>query len=86
MHWHAHSEIFDKSSLSLLEEFKLSLTTEKIDVSSAKSLGLQSNRLGKSLMYTKKNNGPKIDSCGTPALRETIWTTDHCGLLFGGCF
>ena len=37
------------------------LTTEKIDVSSAKSLGLESNPLGKSFMYTKKNNGPKTD-------------------------
>ena len=44
----------------LFEEFKLSLTTEKIDVSSAKSLGLESNPLGKLFMYTKKNNGLKI--------------------------
>ena len=43
-----------------LKEFKLSLTTEKIDVSSAKSLGLDSNPLGKSFMNSKKNNGPEI--------------------------
>ena len=56
--------------MSLFEEFKWSLTTEKIDVSSAKSLGLESNPLGKSFMYTKKNNGPKIDPWGTPGLME----------------
>ena len=39
----------------------MSLTTEKTDVWSAKSLVLESNPLGKSFMYTKKNNGPKID-------------------------
>ena len=31
-----------------------------MDVSSAKSLGLESNPLGKLFMYTKKNNGLKI--------------------------
>ena len=53
--------MFDKFLLSLFKEFKLFLTTEKIDVSSAKSLGLENNPLGKSFKYTKKNNGPKID-------------------------
>ena len=38
------------------------------DVSSVKSFGLESKPLGKSFMYTKKNNGPKIDNWGTPAL------------------
>lgn len=32
------------------------------DVSSVKSFGLESKPLGKSFMYTKKNNGPKIDN------------------------
>ena len=39
-----------------------------IDVSTAKSLGLDINLLGKSFMYAKKKNGPKLDSWGTPAL------------------
>ena len=42
-HLYAHWEIFDKCSLSLLEKF----TSEKIDVPSAKSLGLESNPPGK---------------------------------------
>ena len=62
-HWYAYWEIFHKSSLDLFKEFKLSLTTAKIDVSAAKSLGWENNPLGKSFMYTKKNNGPKIDPC-----------------------
>ena len=82
-HWYACWEIFDKSSLGLFKEFECCLTTEKIGVSSAKSLGLESNLLGKSFIYTKKNNGPKIDPWGTPALigdhldywllRTTLW-------------
>ena len=35
--------MFDKSSLSLFEEFKWCLTTEKIDVWSAKSVRLEKN-------------------------------------------
>ena len=46
-YWYAHWEMFDKSSLSWFEEFRLYLNTEKVDVSSAKSLGLGNNLLGK---------------------------------------
>ena len=37
-------------------------------VSSANNMGraLCSSALGKSLMYTRNSNGPKIDRCGTP--------------------
>jgi len=40
----------------------------KILVSSANKIGraLCSTALGKSLMYTRNNNGPKIEPCGTP--------------------
>jgi len=40
----------------------------KILVSSANKIGraLRSTALGKSLMYTRNNNGPKIELCGTP--------------------
>ena len=47
---------------------KSAWTNPWIDVSTAKSLGLDINLLGKSFMYAKKNNGPKLDSWGTPAL------------------
>ena len=82
-YWYAHWDIFDKSLASFFEEFKWSLTTEKIDRSSAKSLGSEINSLGNSFIYTKKNNGPKIDHWRTPALmgdylddwqlRTTLW-------------
>ena len=85
--WHfplySHWEIFNKSTLSLFEEFYRSLTTDKTDVSSAKSLGLKSNPLGKSFIHTKKNNGRKVHPWETPALmrhhldewplRTTLW-------------
>ena len=45
-----------------------SFTTEKRDVSSAKSLTVEVIFSDKSLIYTKKNRGPKMDPCGTPAL------------------
>ena len=50
------------------------LTTEKIDVSSAKSLELESNPLGKLFMYSKKICWTKIDACfdGRPLGRPTI--------------
>jgi hypothetical protein len=38
-------------------------------VSSANNRGFVFDRhWGKSLMYNKKNNGPKIEPCGTPHL------------------
>ena len=48
----------------------LFLTTEKIDASSAKSLGLECSPLGKQFMDTKKRNVPKIDLCRLPTLME----------------
>ena len=69
-HRYLHWEVFDKFSLSLFEKFKWSLTNEKIDVSSAKCFGLKKDPLRKSFTYTKKNNAPKIDPWGTPALME----------------
>ena len=50
------------------------LASEKTDVSSVKSLRLESNPLIKSFMCTKKNNRPKIDPWRTPALMG-----DHSG-------
>ena len=53
-----------------------SFTTEKRDVSSAKSLTVEVKFSDKSL-YTKKNRGPKMDPCITPALSATNLMTVH---------
>ena len=42
-------------------------TTENKDLSSVKSLTVEIIFSDKSLIYTKKNSGPKIDPSGTPA-------------------
>ena len=61
------SEINSKSLFSSLAEMLVSFTTEKRDVSSAKSLTVEVTLSDKSLIYTKKNRGPKMDPFGTPA-------------------
>ena len=48
-------------------------TIEKIDVSSAKRLTFDIKLLGRSFMYIKNSNGPKIDPCGTLALISSQW-------------
>ena len=48
-----------------------SWTTEKRDVSSAKSLVVDDNPQLISLIYTKKNKGPKTDPWGIPAEAST---------------
>ena len=53
-----------------------SFTTEKRNVSSAKSLTVGVVFSDKSLIYSKKNRGPKMDPCGTPAL--TVNQFDDC--------
>ena len=62
--------LFELFKLSLTHLFQMhplgalgknALTSEKTDVSSVKSLRLESNPLVKSFMCTKKNNRPKID-------------------------
>ena len=68
-----------------------SLSTEKSDVSSAKSLVFVFKPSGKSLIYTKKTKSPRIEPCGKPALifdqfehwplRTTFW----CLSLRNGC-
>ena len=42
-------------------------TTEKRDVSSTNSFTLHDTFSGRSLTYTRKNNGPRTDPWGTPA-------------------
>ena len=43
-------------------------TTEKREVSSAKSLQFEERSLGKSFMQIRNNKGSKIEPCGTPAV------------------
>lgn len=69
--------------LSDTDDAAESWTTEKSAVSSAKSLVFVVKPSGKSLIYTKKNRGPRIEPYGTPALnfdqfdqcslRSTLW-------------
>ena len=53
-------------------------------VSSAKSLGVQLTDEGKSLIYSKNNNGPRIDPCGTPKL--LINKVEVFSLIYTYCF
>ena len=43
-------------------------TTEKREVSWAKSLQFEERSLGKSFMQIRNNKGSKMEPCGTPAL------------------
>ena len=54
----------------------MSLTTEKIDVSSANNLVVDEMPLARSLMFIKKNKGLKIEPCKTPAstgVHAEVW-------------
>ena len=62
------SKNIEKSILSDTDDALESWTTKKSGVSSAKSLIFAVKPSGKSLIYTKKNRGQRIESCGTPAL------------------
>ena len=55
-HLYAQTDIFSKSWFILSAHTLMLLTTEKIEIPSAKSL-----------MYIKKNKDPKIELCGQPA-------------------
>ena len=67
-HWNAHSEILFKSSFNYFADKSTSWTTEKMDVSSAKSLLIDDKFLRRSLIYIKKKRGPKMEPCRTPAI------------------
>ena len=45
----------------------MSLTTEKMDVSSTNNLAVDEMPSARSFMYIKKNKAPKIESCETLA-------------------
>ena len=54
--------------LSDTDDAAESWTTEKSGASSAKRLAFVVKPSGKSLIYAKKNRGPRIEPFGTPAL------------------
>ena len=60
--------IFAKSLFNLEAETLALFTTEKREVSSANSLALVVTPRGSSLMSVRKNNGSRIEPCGTPAV------------------
>ena len=51
---------FRKSLLSFFDEVFLSCTTEKREVLSANKLGLEDKSSGRSLIYIKKNDVPRM--------------------------
>ena len=50
-----------KSSFKFCADKCLLCITEKSDVSSANNLGFETKFSGKSFMYIKKSNGPRIE-------------------------
>ena len=66
-HLYPHYDLLDKSSLRDSDEELESRTTEKIEVSSAKSLTFEVSPSSKSLIQTKNNKGSRTEPCGTPA-------------------
>ena len=65
--WKAHVLIFARSELSWVLELLLSFTFEDKDVSYAKTLHVEVNPAGKSLVKIKNRSGPRTEPCGTPA-------------------
>ena len=65
---YAECKILVRSWFKISADVFGSLTTWNIDVSSAKGLTVDFRFSDKSLMWIRKNKGPSIDPCGTPAL------------------
>ena len=63
---------FLKSSFNSFAEVFISSTIENNDVTSAKIFAWEVKLSDKSFRQIKNNNGPGINSCGTPA-----WTFVH---------
>ena len=82
-HLYPHCNILDKFSLRDSNEELKNGTTEKLEVSSTKSLTFEVSLSGKSLIWIKNNKGPKIEPWGIPVLscdhfevwpyRKTLW-------------
>ena len=67
---------FTRSLFSFCEVLIVSRTSENIEVSPAKSFTLHFRLSDKSLIYIKKNNRPRIEAWGTPALIVSL--SDFC--------
>ena len=62
----AHLEIKNRSLLTTSALSCLSLTIVNREESSAKSFALDFNSFGKSLIWTRKRSGPRMEPWGTP--------------------
>ena len=86
-HWLDQLLILHKSLLSSFAEVFLLCTTEKREVSSPNNFGLEDESSDRSLIYIKKNSGPRIDHWGTPAgtlVHDDVWLlrTTLCSRFF----
>ena len=78
-HLYAQWEIFFRSCSSWLAEILGSYIVENKDVSSSNSFTVACKFSGRSFMYIKKSNGPKIKPCRNPA--STDDQLKHCWQL-----
>ena len=80
-HFYVQWKKFFRPLSSWLAEILGSYTVEDNDVSSANSFTVDSKFSGRSFMYIRKSNGPKIEPCGTQLVLMTSQYTDHYILL-----
>ena len=66
-HWYAHWDIISRSLFNWVAATSFSYTTVNKEVSSAKSRASELTFSTRSLMYTRKNRGPRTEPWGTPA-------------------
>ena len=91
--WFSQLEILIKLSFSCNDDRLILWITEKIEVSSPKSLANGDRFIGRSLIYTKNNRYSKIEPWGTPAstvdhednwlFNKTLWNRQAKDLLIG---
>ena len=85
-HLYAKWEVIFRSLSSWVAEILGSYTVENNDVSSANSFTVDWKFSGRLFMYIRKSNGPKRETCGTPAstddqLEHWPFSTTRCNLL-----
>jgi hypothetical protein len=67
LHCSAHSSIFCRSEFNLVIDSSGEFIVSNRVVSSANRCTLVSRLFGRSFIYSKNSNGPRIDPWGTPA-------------------
>ena len=67
LHWNAQVLILAKSLFKSLADLAMFSTTKNRDASSANNSALDTKSSDKLFMSIRKNNGPNIGPCGTPA-------------------